>query len=577
MPESAHEEATFDKPSSEKHNDQLGPFWFVPPRRVLSPILFFLCFALYGQIARYFQDSLLAGLPDGLWILTDAAMGNFFSYIALFFATMISLIWFTFFSKASWNVRITPVSLIFSMIVLFFIFYKLEQFSGELVPTFTSRFSKSHDQRLEKLGTKTQTQVDENAMLVTSDKDFPQFLGPTRNLVLSGPAIEMDWAAHPPQELWRQPLGAGWSGFVVVDNRAFTMEQRGHFEYVSCYSATSGSKPLWSYAHESRHYSVMGYVGPRSTPTVFESKVYALGGSGNFVCLNAVSGELIWQKDLLGLFGSTLKTDEKWLLWGRANSPLIVSIEGKNAVVIPAGGPSEDHSVSLVAFDADTGEIIWQGGDRKISYASPGLFSMNGKQQIISVNEDTITGHEISTGKELWGTDWPGNSSTNATCSQALDVGNNQIFVSKSYGQGARLFEVSNDENGNYHTKVIWEDIRTLKTKFTNVAIKDGYIYGLSEGMLECVHLQTGKRQWKQRGFGHGQLLIVGNALLIMTEEGELVITETNPDAYTETSRIKALYSENSPCWNNLCVYGDLLLVRNAEQAACYRLPTAAQ
>ena len=113
----------------------------------------------------------------------------------------------------------------------------------------------------------------------------------------------------------------------------------------------------------------------------------------------------------------------------------------------------------------------------------------------------------------------------------------------------------------------------TLKTKFTNVAIKDGYIYGLSEGILECVNLQTGKRGWKQRGFGHGQLLIVGSVLLIMSEEGELVIAETNPEIYTETGRIKALYSELTPCWNNLCVYGDLLLVRNAEQAACYKLP----
>ena len=442
-----------------------------------------------------------------------------------------------------------------------------------MVPQFSSWFSISHDRRLEELGSKTQTQVDENKLLATSEIDFPQFLGPSRNLVLSGPAIEMDWTTHSPQELWRQPVGAGWSGFVVVDNHAFTMEQRGETEYVSCYSATSGDKPLWSYGHKARHASIMGYVGPRSTPTVFESKVYALGGSGNFVCLNAVSGDLIWQKDLLSLFGSTLETETAMLMWGRANSPLIVPIEDKNAVVIPAGGPDENHSVSLVAFDTDSGEILWKGGERKISYASPGLFAFNGEQQILSVNEDTITGHEIATGKELWSTDWPGNSSGNASCSQALDVGNNQIFVSKSYGRGSRLFELSIDKNGSYHAEIIWEDRRTLKTKFTNVAIKDGYIYGLSEGILECVQLQTGNRQWKQRGFGHGQLLIVGSALLIISEEGELVMAETNSEAYTETSRITALYSENSPCWNNLCVYGDLLLARNAEQAACYKLP----
>ena len=460
MTDSIQEEGPFKSSTSEQLENKLGPFWFVPPRRVLFPVLFFLLIAVFCQAARYFEDGLLSGLPDSLWFLFNAAVGNFFSFIALFFATSITLVWFTFFSKANWVVRITPVSLLFCSIFAFFYFYKFEHVSGDLVPVFSSRYSISPDQRLEKLEADPQTQVDETKQLVTSDIDFSQFLGPSRNLVLSGPAIKMDWAANSPKELWRQPLGAGWSGFVVVDNHAFTMEQRGDFEYVSCYAASSGGKPLWSYAHEARHYSVMGYVGPRSTPTVFENKVYALGGSANFVCLNAATGKLLWQKDLLSLFGSTLENETAVLMWGRANSPLIVSIEGKNAVVIPAGGLNENQSVSLVAFDTDSGEIIWKGGERKISYASPGLFSFNGQEQIISVNEATITGHEISTGKELWVTDWPGNSSGDASCSQALDVGDNQIFVSKSYGRGARLFELSVDENGIYQTEIIWEDPR---------------------------------------------------------------------------------------------------------------------
>ena len=112
-----------------------------------------------------------------------------------------------------------------------------------------------------------------------------------------------------------------------------------------------------------------------------------------------------------------------------------------------------------------------------------------------------------------------------------------------------------------------------LKTKFTNVAIRDGFAYGLSDGILECIEVDTGKRRWKNRrggDFGHGQILLVGDVILVQAESGDVVMVEANPVELVELGRFPALSDQT---WNNLCLYGRYLLVRNSVEAACYELP----
>ena len=345
------------------------------------------------------------------------------------------------------------------------------------------------------------------------------------------------------------------------------MEQRGTTELVTCYEIASGFLQ-WSHGTEARHENPMGGVGPRCTPTIDEGRVYTLGATGVLSCLDGSSGQPLWVHDLLGMVGLTPEADERNVAWGRAASPLIVG----SLVVVPVGGPRDGRKVSLVAFDKTTGERIWEGGQQQVGYSSPVLATIHGVPQIAIVNESSVSGHAVDTGHELWRRPWSGSSNAQANTSQAVVVGEDRILVSKGYGGGAELFRITFDSE-NWNTEPIWKE-NVLKTKLTNVVIHDGHAYGLDDGILSCVEVETGRRRWKRGRYGHGQILLVGDSLLVLAESGELWMVQPTPEGHEVLGRMPVL---DGITWNNLCLYGTRLLVRNAEQAACYELSIQTQ
>ena len=232
--------------------------------------------------------------------------------------------------------------------------------------------------------------------------DFPQFLGPNRDGHLPRVLLAHDWQTTPPRILWQKEIGSGWSGFSVVGDYAVTLEQYGDDEFVTCRELATGDT-RWSHAEKARHDDPQGGSGPRSTPTIHDSKVYTLGATGILCCLHLSNGELIWRKDLRKEFGISDAEELQGVMWGRAASPLIYG----ELCIVPAGG--KPH-VSLVAYDTLSGDKKWTGGAHQISYASPAVLTLCGKEQIVSVNESNLTGHDPQTGNELWSYDWPGHS-----------------------------------------------------------------------------------------------------------------------------------------------------------------------
>ena len=212
---------------------------------------------------------------------------------------------------------------------------------------------------------------------------------------------------------------------------------------------------------------------------------------------------------------------------------------------------------------------VWEGGDRQISYSSPTVATLAGVLQILSVNEDTVSGHEPETGRVLWEQPWAGNSTGAMNASQAMPVLSDRFFVSKSYGGGAALYTIVDGASA-FAVKEIWKSNRVMRTRFTNVVITGGHIYGLSDGILECIRLEDGERVWKEGRYGHGQILLTSDAILVMTESGEIVLVDASPERHRVLARFQALEGTS---WNNLALSGPHLLVRNAAEAACYRLP----
>ncbi len=404
---------------------------------------------------------------------------------------------------------------------------------------------------------------------------FPGFLGPRRDGVVGDPKCDLSRILDA-RRLWKKPVGEAWSGFAASSGFAWTMQQDGAEEMVICVEIETGDL-RWTYAHSRRHDDSLGGVGPRSTPTLDGERVFAQGANGLLVCLDATDGELVWEQDIGRLTGVPLEQgntsqgvsyqqEQFNVAWGRACSPLVVD----DLIVVAGGGPRGGEQFSLIAFDKKTGEERWRGGEEPIGYSSPVRFDLLGQSQIVIVNEASVTGHDPKSGATLWQFAWPGNSDGGANTSQPVLIGENQMLVSKGYGMGAELVEINRGDDGKYSTKTIWKNPRVLKTKLTSPVVRDGYAYALSDGILECVRVATGERVWKNGRYGHGQLLLVGDYLLIQGENNFMTSVEATPDGFREMPHVETVAGV---CWNTLCVYNDKVLVRSDVEAACFQLP----
>jgi outer membrane protein assembly factor BamB len=195
---------------------------------------------------------------------------------------------------------------------------------------------------------------------------WPGFRGPTRDGVVRGLTIDPDWIKSPPVELWRRPIGPGWSSFAVLDDLIYTQEQRGSDEVVSAYALTSG-KPVWRHQDRVRFYESNGGAGPRATPTVSRGWIFTLGATGLLNALDARTGALIWSRNAAGDTGAKLPE------WGFAGSPLVVD----DLVIVATSG-------ILAAYDARTGTRRWIGPEGNEGYTSPQLAAIDGVAQGLS-------------------------------------------------------------------------------------------------------------------------------------------------------------------------------------------------
>ncbi len=504
-----------------------------------------------------------------LWIrmtdtLGDRGFVNVTTMVLAGLAVAILLIWFTFFSGHAWWVRLTPAAALIVGLLIFNSLFRLKHVSGEMIPTFVLE-SSVESSLTEAPASRVAGAVD---LETTTADDFPQFLGPNRDTAIDHLKLARDWQAQPPELVWKRPIGEGWSAFAVVNGTAVTMEQRGDQELVTAYDALTG-EPLWSHATSARYELLVAGTGPRATPTIADGWVYAQGATGILVALDGATGELRWQRELMDEYGVTPEQEGEALPYGRSGSPLVVG----DLVVVPAGGPPDGRKVSLVAYHKQTGERVWEGGDQQISCSSPTLATLAGVDQILIVNEDTVSSHDVATGEVLWQHPWgEGRSNANANVSQAMPVPPNRVFISKGYGFGAALFELEAAASG-FEVEELWHASRVMRTKFTNPAILDGYVYGLSDGILESVDLATGERMWKGGRYRQGQILRVRELLLVVAESGEVSLVEATPER--RNSVLGSFQAIEGKTWNNPALYGPYLLVRNSEEAACYKLPLA--
>ncbi|MEX2139597.1 MAG: PQQ-binding-like beta-propeller repeat protein [Pirellulales bacterium] len=512
---------------------------------------------------------LIAAFIGARWYTEyEPGTGNLSSYAAAALLILVVTIWIACRRSLPPIVRFCPLAILFVGTTAFFSYYRLAGWSSALHPLFEPRWTSRELPALaQAAGGRDITKV---ASVSTTPFDFPGFLGPNRDQTITAVRLERDWQKNEPELIWRQPIGEGWSGFAVVADYAITQEQRDDQEMIVCYELGTG-KVRWAHGDPVRFGSTrsFGGLGPRATPTIHNSRVFTLGATGVLNCLELATGRLLWSKDIHA------ENDSENPFWGTACSPLVVD----DLVVVSAGGVDNK---SLVAYRQEDGKREWSGGSDGAAYASPSLDTLCGIRQILMVNEDWVAGHDAANGRVLWRFSWPGKSADQGNASQARVVDEDQVFVSKGYTTGAALYQFDSEKLRRAQATgqpteptLVWNKLTTkkalLKTKHSNVCIRDGYAYGLDEDILQCVELATGKQRWKRGRYGQGQLLLIDDLLLVQAEDGRVVLVEANPEEHVELASFQAL--EDQPCWNCPALAGPYLIVRNKYEAACYKLP----
>jgi len=427
--------------------------------------------------------------------------------------------------------------------------------NGEGQSDFAWRWSATPEERL--LASVAETSAAPAAPSGPVDMDtgpgWPGFRGPRRDGVVRGSAIETDWQAAPPVELWRRAIGPGWSSFAVRGDLLYTQEQRGEDEIVAAYRVRTG-EPLWQHRDATRFWESNGGPGPRATPTLRGDRVYAFGATGILNALDAGTGASIWSRHV------DVDTDVGVPGWGFASSPLAID----DLVVVAAAG-------RLAAYDLVTGEPRWLGpAAGNDVYSSPQLLTLDGVPQIVLLAGRGAISVEPASGTVLWQDEWRG-----APIVQPALIGGGDLLVTTadaSGGLGMRRLGLIRGAGG-WTVRERWTS-RDLKPYFNDYVVHEGHAYGFDASILACIDLETGERVWKGGRYGHGQMVLLAdqNVLLVLSEDGELALVSATPDRYRELARVPALQGK---AWNHPVLVDDILLVRNGEEMAAFRLALA--
>jgi outer membrane protein assembly factor BamB len=387
--------------------------------------------------------------------------------------------------------------------------------------------------------------------------EWPGFRGPQRDNIIRGVRIETDWSTSPPRELWRRPIGPGWSSFAVSGNHIYTQEQRGDDEIVSCYDLTTGA-PVWRHRDKARFWESNAGAGPRGTPTLSNGRVYALGATGIVNALDARNGAVVWSRNAAADTGAELP------LWGFSGSPLVLN----DAVIVATGG-------RLVSYDLETGKPRWVVKSGGGGYSSPQLATIDGVAQILLLNGEGAASVDPVDGKLLWKHEWNIDGIV-----QPFVIGGRDILIGSGSGGaevGMRRIGVSHNTEGGgpggWKVDERWTT-KGLKPYFNDFVVHRDHAFGFDGSILSCIDLADGQRKWKGGRYGQGQMILLADqdVLLVLSEEGELALVKATADQFTELARFKAIEGKT---WNHPVLVGDVLLTRNGEEMAAFRVSLA--
>jgi outer membrane protein assembly factor BamB len=419
--------------------------------------------------------------------------------------------------------------------------------------------------------------------------DWGPFLGPTGDGKSPEKGILTQWPKEGLKIVWERTLGTSYGAPAISQGRLFQFDRFGRMARVYCLQAETGDE-LWRYEYPTAYEDYYGYNnGPRCSPVVDGDRVYAYGAEGMLLCLNAVTGKLIWKVDAAKEFGVVQN------FFGNGSNPVV---EGELLLVMVGGSPpgttditrAEGNGSGIVAFDKLTGEVKYKITDELASYASLKAATLAGRRFGLAFCRGGLVGFEPATGKVDFHFPWRARILESVNASMPV-VSGNEVFISETYGPGSALLSVAPGK-----CDVVWQDderkrSKSMQTHWNTPIELDGYLYAssgrhLNNAELRCIEWKTGDIQWSEPDLTRASLTYVDGHFLVLGEVGTLLLVKANPEKYELVSKMNlvpqpaglagegstALESGFDPFWAAPVVSHGLVYIRGRGKLRCMEL-----
>lgn len=375
------------------------------------------------------------------------------------------------------------------------------------------------------------------------------------------PRLARSWEAGMPRELWGTDLGEGYAGCAVLNGRVYVMDydREKKQDALRCLSLDDGAE-LWRFAYAMSVKRNHGMT--RTTPSVTERFVVAMGPKCHVVCLDATTGELKWSLDLVKDFGTTVPQ------WYAGQCPLI---EGDRVILAP-GGP--DALVMAVALES--GNVVWRTPNPrewKMTHASLATIDFAGRRQYVCCGSHGVVGVDAKDGSVLWETmDWKISIATVPT-PVVLDGG--RIFFTGGYNAGSLMVRLV-EEGGRIVAKNEFKlDAQVFGATQHTPIVHEGMIYGIrADGRFVCLGAD-GKIVWTSEAgtnFGLGPFLLADGRFFVMNDSGKLTMIDASPAKCSVLGEAQVLKGHDA--WGPLALAGSRLLARDFTRLVCLDVGT---
>jgi outer membrane protein assembly factor BamB len=366
--------------------------------------------------------------------------------------------------------------------------------------------------------------------LSASAHDWPQFLGPQRNGVYAGPALAATWPVTGPRRVWQKPIGVGFAGPIVAGDRLVLFHRVGDEEVVDALDARTGT-PRWHFAYRTSYRDDFGFdEGPRAAPVVVQNRVFTFGAEGQLHAIDLATGRRIWSVDTMRRF------QVRKGFFGAAGSPLVE--DGR--VIANIGGRDGAKDAGVVAFSADTGDVLWTATNHEASYASPVSATFGGRRAAVLLTRQGLVALDPATGAVRFQRPWRSRSAASVNAASPLVIGD-QIFISATYETGAALLRVKDDV-----LTEVWSSDDAMSNHYATSVVHNGMLYGFHgrqefNPSFRAVEVATGKVRWSEDRFRAGTVTLAGDKLVILRETGELMLADASPQAFRPLARAQIL------------------------------------